>query len=397
MTPAVRNIILGKPGPSLDLNFLAGALDPRVTFTRAAGPATYFDSAGVLQTAGTNVPRFDTDPATLAPRGLLIEEARTNIILQSADIANAAWTKGGNVVAAPTVTANQATAPDGTLVAAKIVYPAAVGATARSIVAQSPTATVAAYAFTIWLKGNAGGEVLYLMATPDAITWHRQQVTLTTTWQRFTLQTTNLSAATWYFQIGCDLRDAGQSGTAAQTIFAWGGQLELGAFPTSYIPTTTAAATRAADVATMPVGFVFPATIAIDAMLPQLVGGNGNAQLLFDDGTSANLLILRTTTTNVTASYVAATVATATAASGVAATVNTPFRYGVIATTTGLTISQSGSVPVTNAGASPAAGSMTTMRLGQNSSGTVTADGYLRRVRYWPRALSASELQAATR
>jgi hypothetical protein len=69
---------------SLALDFLTGApLDSRITFTRAATVATFVGSDGLIQSAAVNVPRFDYDPVTLAPRGLLIEGQRTNLLLNS--------------------------------------------------------------------------------------------------------------------------------------------------------------------------------------------------------------------------------------------------------------------------------------------------------------------------
>lgn len=69
--------------PSLDLNF-AGIrrLDPRITFTRAS-TATYTDANGILQTAAAGEARFDHSD-TGESLGLLIEEARTNLFLNSA-------------------------------------------------------------------------------------------------------------------------------------------------------------------------------------------------------------------------------------------------------------------------------------------------------------------------
>ena len=68
--------------PRLVLDFTTGALPDGVSFTRA-GSATYFDAAGVLQTALADVPRFDHNPVSGALRGLLIEESRTNQLLSS--------------------------------------------------------------------------------------------------------------------------------------------------------------------------------------------------------------------------------------------------------------------------------------------------------------------------
>lgn len=63
-------------------DFTTGSLGPWVSFTRASS-AWYRDSAGAIAAALANVPRFQYDPTTLTPRGLLIEEAATNSIRNS--------------------------------------------------------------------------------------------------------------------------------------------------------------------------------------------------------------------------------------------------------------------------------------------------------------------------
>ena len=87
--------------PSLDLRFAESKTlndyitgQNLITFSRADATtcATYVDSNGIIQTAAANVPRFDHDPATGESLGLLIEEARTNLIPYSSP-ANSWWTK----------------------------------------------------------------------------------------------------------------------------------------------------------------------------------------------------------------------------------------------------------------------------------------------------------------
>ena len=75
--------------PSLDLRFAdnksltdAATGASLITFTRASS-GTYTDSAGVLQTAATDVPRFDHNPTTGESLGLLVEEQRANLVLNS--------------------------------------------------------------------------------------------------------------------------------------------------------------------------------------------------------------------------------------------------------------------------------------------------------------------------
>jgi len=75
--------------PTLDLRFASSknlndyvSGQNLITYTRA-GNATFFDANGTIQTAGSNTPRFDHNPATGESLGLLIEEARTNLLLNS--------------------------------------------------------------------------------------------------------------------------------------------------------------------------------------------------------------------------------------------------------------------------------------------------------------------------
>jgi hypothetical protein len=86
--------------PALQLNFLSGTLDSRITFTRGS-TATFVGSNGLIQSAAINAPRFDYDPVTLAPRGLLIEEARTNLLLNSPISGVALPTQSVTVTAVP--------------------------------------------------------------------------------------------------------------------------------------------------------------------------------------------------------------------------------------------------------------------------------------------------------
>ena len=53
-TPLVDGVLVSRSGPLLDLNFISSTLDPRITFARVAGPVTYLDATGAMQTARTN-------------------------------------------------------------------------------------------------------------------------------------------------------------------------------------------------------------------------------------------------------------------------------------------------------------------------------------------------------
>jgi hypothetical protein len=123
ITPAYALTATERVLPRLALDFTTGSLDPRVTVTRALDTATRVNSSGFIEGINANLPRFDYDPVTLAPKGLLIEEARTNILLYSNDFRDTA-TAGSTrpwVYDNTTITTGAAVSPDGTQNASKIV------------------------------------------------------------------------------------------------------------------------------------------------------------------------------------------------------------------------------------------------------------------------------------
>ena len=252
---------------ALNEDFTNGAvsLDPLITFSRASS-ATYFDSAGVLQTAGSEVARAhafqDYNPSTLAPLGFLIEEQRTNLLLYSAEFDNAAWGKSNC-----TITANSVTSPAGTTTGDTLTTTVAGGAMNQTTQAFSAGSTVTITVFAkkntsnflrmelgnlvnCWFNLNTGatasngagsGNVLFSAKSIQAINngWYRCTLTVTTS----VLTTLGVLL----FATDSD----GNTSSINSSIYLWGAQAEVGAFATSYIATSTAAATRLADSASI--------------------------------------------------------------------------------------------------------------------------------------------------
>ena len=83
ITPSFNLTATERVLPRMALDFTTASLDSRVTFTRTGNTATVTNSSGVIAAINANLPRFDFNPTTLVCKGLLIEEARTNLLLNS--------------------------------------------------------------------------------------------------------------------------------------------------------------------------------------------------------------------------------------------------------------------------------------------------------------------------
>ncbi len=376
-----------------------------ITFERAS-TGTYFDATGTLQSAAINAPRLDYNPATLAAQGLLIEEARTNLLLQSAAF-NTTWA-ANNV----TITADTTASPDGGTNGDGMLATVAggyVSQTSQSFTAGS-TITVSVFAkknasnflrvelgniVSCWFNLNTGatasnnagsGNVLFSSKSIQAISngWYRCVLTVTTT--------TITTLLTSIYATDSD----GNSSSINSSVFLWGAQLEAGAFPTSYIPTTTTALTRSADVAS--VNTLSPWFNASSGTLfSEYVNATTATGSLFafDDGTANNRIIQYTDLgTTPSGRVVTGGVNQVGLGAGVIP-VNTVGKFAFAYATNDFAVSVNGAPVGTDTSGTVPTG-MTTARLGVNVSATAALNGYLRRIVYYPRRLSNAELQSIT-
>lgn len=233
-------------------NFSAFITASGGTFNRPS-TATYFNSAGLLATAAVNEPRFDYNPITHESRGLLIEEARTNFLAYSQEFDNSYWNK--NSIA---VTANNTIAPDGTNTADRLTVTAGSGFIARNV-ASYPAGTKVTRSFFV-KAGTSSMLILEVITSGPAYSptyFDLSTETITpgagvtaslvnvgNGWFRATASKTfSGSSTTDYFSANY-IDTYGSTTSNGKYLYLWGAQEEIGGFPTTYIPTTTASVTR---------------------------------------------------------------------------------------------------------------------------------------------------------
>jgi len=244
-----------------------------ITFTRAS-TGTFLGSNGLLQTAAINTPRVEYDANGVA-KGLLIEEARTNLEAYSEEIFNRAiWTSSPS----GSETENAATAPDESISADYIYGNAAGGGSVYKYRSYTLTASTP-YTFSVFAK-KADSNWIFIRsgsfdASSNVYVWFDLEngvqgseapssgttlsavsiTPLQNGWYRCSITVTLGTDNTGLFQIGVVSADGNIPYAAGETVgtYLWGAQLEQGSFPTSYIPTSGATATRSADIASVSV------------------------------------------------------------------------------------------------------------------------------------------------
>ena len=378
-----------------------------ITFTRAS-TATFIDSAGLLQTAVADVPRFDHDPVTRESLGLLVEEQRTNLIFNSEDtstwLAPTGITLTQNSIASPSsaITADLYTedtstglhvqeGPAFTFVTSTTytysVFVKAVGSRNFEIGFPATQFTARFARFTLSGSGAVQGVDAGVTASVQALGngWYRCAATST-------------CAVGAGARVGNFVIDASHArtytGNGSSGIYIWGAQLEAGAFPTSYIPTTTAAATRSADVASITgtnfsswynqaEGTVYGSTGVLPgtAVLWDIGSGGAFGTTAYSSYTGTAWAAGSGSPLNISSSVVA----------------SSSSAHAIALRANDTVAAANGGLGVTDTSCSmPAA--PTTFTIGK--AGWSGAGGYancpIRRLTYWPQRLTNSTLQAST-
>jgi hypothetical protein len=203
---------------------------------------------------GYRGPRFDHTSAGVC-RGLLIEESRTNLILQSDNFASASWTKSG-----ASISSNVETAPDDSVSADKLITDNGV---TLGRAAQTFTLT-GSHVYSVFAKASEWGWISIFPLGPTGGVWFDLVNGVVGTqgsgrvgsitsfgngWYRCAVQFTGIGTSNTTARIISTNADGVQStGDGTSGIFIWGAQMEEGSFATSYIPTVASSVVRSADV-----------------------------------------------------------------------------------------------------------------------------------------------------
>jgi hypothetical protein len=223
--------------PTLDLDFAnAKTLDPRITFNRASG-GSYVGADGLIKYAGVNEARFDHDPVTGESLGLLIEESRTNLVLNS-------LSGYGNFFPSNTTVTTGIDAPDGSNTAVRVTCK-----TSGTTLIRMNTGTLlnsTTYTASFYVRLISGTTAVGNALTSDICDGagiNYLPLLVQNKWVKITYSGFRALINNPEFNFIDLLSDK----ITDYVLDFWGAQVEQASFPTSYIPTQGSTRTRASD------------------------------------------------------------------------------------------------------------------------------------------------------
>jgi hypothetical protein len=224
-----------------------------------------------------DVPRLDYLGSSCP--SLLLEPQRTNIALYSEQFTNAVWIDQTSNTTIEKVAST--TAPDGYSFTRLVTT----GSGSQGRLVQLIYGSETSLTYSLYVRGTGTTQLNLFMSgggnTASPV------ITLTNSWQRISVSLTRPSGVTGDFEI----RVFGGS-----TLEVFGAQLELGSYPTSYIPTLGASVTRVADAASKTgisslIGQT-EGTIFAEINLAKLLGIQSRYILVISDNTADNRIYI---------------------------------------------------------------------------------------------------------
>lgn len=409
ITPAYAPTATERVLPRLALDFTTGVLDPRVTVTRALNTATRVNSSGFIETVNADLPRFDYDPATLAPKGLLIEESRINLASYSEDFRNTAdaGSTRPNTYINMTLAQNVTTSPYGIANASdKLVETSATGV--HGCYRSGVITAAGTYAYTVRVKPAERFKVQIQFGSTGNTAQFTLQGAGSVDYQLSATGYIRASADGWYY---CTMVASPGSGTSVSIIImddagsiSYTGdptkglyvdciQVEAGAFATSYIPNlATGTTTRNADVVSM-AGTNFSnwwqaTTGGMLVRAKQSIITGTRPWVYASDGTADNIISLRGNAANPEL-YIKATTDQAQIDAGTLVA-NTSYGLAGAWNTNDCAAAINGGAAVTDASATIP----TVDRMLIGSDGTNYLSGWVEKIAFWPQRIISAEVQA---
>lgn len=291
-------------GASSFYDFTLGTLPSGVSLTRASAAYRY-NSAGLLVSEATDVARFQYDPATLVPRGLLIEESSVGMLTKTEKFDHADWSQQRASVVADT-----GVAPDGATSMDSLVEDSTAANTHNVSQIKSFTAGLN-YVFSAFVKASTRSWIFFeLISTAFGASrrvWFNVGTgtvgTIPAGWTAYIRSigggvyrccviapcTTTASGAAAVNLATAD-NSPTYSGDGASSIYIYGGNLQIGDALTSYIQADASPVVRAADTALITNTQVLgDQCYILKARTPRKIsGGAVNVLLHVDDGTNNN-------------------------------------------------------------------------------------------------------------
>jgi hypothetical protein len=349
--------------------YLWGAQTEQITAATTPGP--YIPTT----TAAVHAPRFDYDPVTHAPKGLLIEEARTNVVWPNRDLTHARWVRtnctaalnqvgldgGANTASSLTATAANATCLQTTSIASSARYQSA------------------------YVKRITGSGVVN-MTTNGGTTW--TPIAVTASWTRVEIPTATLANPSVGFQLV----------TSGDAIAVDAVQNENGVFATSAILTTTATVARATDIAMM-TGTNFSSwynqsTGTLVAEFDMLKPTQNQTILQADNNTVSEYISFWLNGGLAAAWIKDNNVNQVTASTAGIILANTVYKLGLSYALNDVAVCINGATPILDTAATMP--TPTQLRIGTDGVAADYLNGHTRRIRFWNTAKSDAELQTLT-